>query len=233
MMEGAAVYGLGVGPGDPELLTLKAHRILQGAAVVAYPAPETGDSFARQIVAPHLPRGIIEMPIRMPIADGSFPKGDIYRQAAETILSHIAAGKDVAVLCEGDPLFYGSFAYLYQYLAGQCRVEVVPGVSSIMAATAEIGQSLALRHESATIIPATAGIDALRTAFVMPGGVAIIKVGARLPLIRAALAEAGREAAAIIISHATLPQQKMMKLSDWKDDVAPYFSIILSPPVRS
>ena len=127
------VYGLGVGPGDPELLTLKALRILRAAPVIAYPAPETGDSFARQIVAPHLPGGQQEIAIRMPLGDGQFPKAEIYEGAADKILEQIAAGRDVAVLCEGDPFFYGSFLYLYERLVDRCPVQVVPGVSSLMA----------------------------------------------------------------------------------------------------
>ena len=136
------VYGLGVGPGDPELLTLKALRILRAAPVIAYPAPETGDSFARQIVAPHLPGGQQEIAIRMPLGDGQFPKAAVYDAAAAAIAGRVADGLDVAVLCEGDPFFYGSFMYLYARLVVSCPVQVVPGVSSLMACADVAGATI-------------------------------------------------------------------------------------------
>jgi precorrin-2/cobalt-factor-2 C20-methyltransferase len=127
------VYGIGVGPGDPELITVKALRLLRAADVIAYPAPEQGDSFARAIAAPHLPAGRIEIAIRMPIGDGQFPKHEIYDRAADEIAAHALAGRTVAVLCEGDPFFYGSFMYLHERLVERCPVKIVPGVSSLMA----------------------------------------------------------------------------------------------------
>src|SRR5262249_11165439 len=128
---GVQVWGVGVGPGDPELLTLKALRLVRAADVIAYPAPQQGTSFSRSIVDGHLPGGQREMAIRMPIGDGGFPKADIYDAAAADILAEARAGRKVAVLCEGDPFFYGSFMYLYERLAGRCNVAVVPGVSSL------------------------------------------------------------------------------------------------------
>ncbi len=129
----ATLYGLGIGPGDPDLITIKALRILQAVPVIAYPAPETGDSLARSIVSPHLNGDQQEIPIRMPMLSARFPAQAVYDWAAEAIGSHLEAGSDVAVLCEGDPFFYGSFMYLFARMAARHTVEVIPGVSSLMA----------------------------------------------------------------------------------------------------
>ncbi len=106
------LYGLGIGPGDPELITLKALRLLKAAPVLAYPAPERGESLARRIVDPHLDGEKTEVAIRMPLVAARFPARQVYDRAAEELGGHLAAGRDVAVLCEGDPFFYGSFMYL-------------------------------------------------------------------------------------------------------------------------
>ena len=97
------LYGVGVGPGDPELITLKAYRILQSVPVIAWPAPLEGDSMARTIAASHLPGGQAEIPIRMPLVTERFPAEAVYDQTAEEICEHLSGGRDVAVLCEGDP----------------------------------------------------------------------------------------------------------------------------------
>ena len=130
------LYGLGVGPGDPELLTLKALRILRTVPVLVYPAPVEGESMARAIAAEHLPGGQAEIAIRMPLDAARFPAEEIYAAAAGEIAEHLRSGHDVAVLCEGDPFFYGSFMYLFARLADEHEVEIVPGVSSPMACAA-------------------------------------------------------------------------------------------------
>ncbi|MEM7290343.1 MAG: SAM-dependent methyltransferase, partial [Pseudomonadota bacterium] len=118
-------YGLGVGPGDPELLTLKAHRILGNCRVVAYPAPDDGESFARTIVAQFLNPEQIEIPIVIPMRVDRFPATQIYDEKAAEIAHFLRDGEDVAVLCEGDPFFYGSFMYLFERLAGDFDCEIV------------------------------------------------------------------------------------------------------------
>lgn len=224
-----AVYGLGVGPGDPELLTLKALRILRAVPVIAYPAPDVGDSFARQIVASHLPGGQHEIAIRMPLGDGQFPKTEIYDRAAEDILRHNQAGRDVAVLCEGDPFFYGSFLYLYERLVDRCPVQVVPGVSSLMACAGAAGLPLARRNETLTVVPAPLSDDALRAHFGRTEALAIIKVGRHLSRIRRLLATCARLDGACLIERATLATQRVAALRDLRDEAAPYFSMVLVP----
>jgi precorrin-2/cobalt-factor-2 C20-methyltransferase len=225
----ATVYGLGVGPGDPELLTLKALRILRAAPVIAYPAPETGDSFARQIVAPHLPGGQQEIAIRMPLGDGQFPKAEIYDRAADEILRHTGVGRDVAVLCEGDPFFYGSFLYLYERLVDRCPVQVVPGVSSLMACASVAGVPLARRNETLTVVPGPLPDDALRTHLAGAEALAIIKVGRHLGRIRRLLTDCARLDGACLVERATLATQRIAALRDLRDDAAPYFSMVLVP----
>ena len=221
------VWGLGVGPGDPELLTLKALRILRAAPVLAYPAPESGDSFARTIAAPHLPGGQEEIAIRMPLGDGAFPKGDIYDAAAETIAGHAATGRDVAVLCEGDPFFYGSFMYLYARLAQRCRVEIVPGVSSLMACADAGGVPLAAGSDVLSVIPAPLPEAELATRLAQCEAAAIIKVGRHLAKVRRVLAASGLMDRAHYVERATLPNQRLLPLAGMDADAAPYFSMVL------
>src|SRR5512134_1721075 len=141
------LYGLGIGPGDPDLITVKARDILARVPVIAYPAPEGGESLARAIAAPHVPAGRIEIVIETPMAAERFPAGEVYDRFAAILSEHLTAGRDVAVLCEGDPFFYGSFMYLYQRLAAAHPTVVVPGVSSLTAVAAVAGVPLASRNE--------------------------------------------------------------------------------------
>lgn len=221
------VWGIGVGPGDPELLTLKALRLIRAADVIAYPAPEEGASFARSIVDSHLPGGQKEIAIRMPIGDGAFPKADIYDLAATQILAEAKAGKRVAVLCEGDPFFYGSFMYLYARLADRCRVAVVPGVSSLTACAAASGGPLALRNETLTVLPGPLPEAELKSRLVAAEAAAIVKVGRHFAKIRRVIRELGLEGRAHYVERATLTNQQAMPLRDVAGDHAPYFSMIL------
>ena len=183
------LFGLGVGPGDPELITLKAHRILQAAPVLAYPAPETGDSLARRIVAPHLNGDKIEVAIRMPLSAPRFPDESVYGEAAKSLGTHLSAGHDVAVLCEGDPFFYGSFMYLFARVAEQHTVEVVPGVSSPMACAAALGAPLAAQNDILTILPAPLETERLKERLATCDAAAIIKLGRHFPRIRDMLSD--------------------------------------------
>ncbi len=221
------LYGLGIGPGDPELITLKALRVLQAAAVVAYPAPEVGESLARRIAAPHLDDRQEEIAIRMPIHDASFPKDDIYDGAAAALGRHLEAGRDVAVLCEGDPFFYGSFMYLFGRMAERYPVEVVPGVSSLTACAAALGAPLAARNDVLTVVPAPLEEAELRARLERAEAAAIIKVGRHLPKVRRVLDALGLLEGARYIEHATMASQRVLPLDSLPEDAAPYFSMIL------
>jgi precorrin-2/cobalt-factor-2 C20-methyltransferase len=221
------LYGLGIGPGDPDLLTLKAHRLLQSAPVIAYPAPERGDSLARRIVAPHLPPGRTEIAIRMPLVEARFPAQEVYDRAAAELGGHLEAGRDVAVLCEGDPFFYGSFMYLFGRMAERFAVEVVPGVSSLTACAAVLGAPLAARNDVLVVLPGPLDAEILRARLAQAEAAAIIKLGRHFPKVRRVLEELCLAESARYVEHATMSEQRVLPLAAVDAATAPYFSMIL------
>ncbi|MDO9418686.1 precorrin-2 C(20)-methyltransferase [Pararhizobium sp.] len=221
------LYGLGLGPGDPELVTLKAHRILTSVSVVAYPAPDTGPSFARQIAAPYLTAAQLEVPMIVPMRVERYPAREVYDAAAETLSHHLDSGSDVAVLCEGDPFFYGSFMYLFERLAGRYEIEIVPGVSSVMAGAAALGRPLAARNDVLTVLAAPLEDDVLRAQLLATDAAVIIKIGRHFNRIRALLEDMNLLEQAGYLERISLAEQRVLPLSDISDDSAPYFSMIL------
>lgn len=222
------LYGIGIGPGDPELITLKGFRLLQNCPVVAYPAPDEGKSLARQIVASYLSGHQEEFAIRMPMVEQRFPAQEIYDWAAEQLGQRLKDGRDVAVLCEGDPFFYGSFMYLFGRMADKFAVEVVPGVSSLMACATSLSAPLAARNDILSVLPGTLDEATLIERITGADAVAIIKVGRHLHKIRKIVDKLGLNPHARYIEHATMSNQVIMPLSDIdKTHRAPYFSMIL------
>lgn len=221
------LYGIGVGPGDPELLTLKAHRLLTNASVVAYPAPDSGDSFARSIVAQFMKPEQREIPIVVPMRVERFPAKSVYDQAAIEIASHLDSGEDVVVLCEGDPFFYGSFMYLFERLAHNYECEVVPGVSSMMASAAAFGRPLAARNDVLTVVPAPLEDEKIKTHLASSNALCFIKVGRHLDRVRSLISDAGLLEQSAYLERVTLPNQKLSPLADVDETAAPYFSMIL------
>lgn len=221
------LYGIGVGPGDPELLTLKAVRLIDACPVIAYPAPDTGDSLARAIAAPHIPDGRTEIIIRTPMIPGSFPANDVYDRYSEEIAAHLKAGRDVAVLCEGDPFLYGSFMYVFSRLAEEYPFEVVPGVSSLGACAAAAGVPLVSRSQILGVVPATLSESALKQRIADSEAVAVMKVGRNLSKVRRVLDELALLEQAVYVEHASMENQKVTPVSELGDDPAPYFSMIL------
>ncbi len=220
------LYGLGVGPGDPELLTLKALRLLREAAVIAYPAPEHGASFARSIVARWLDGSRPEIAIRFPMRPGP-PPGAVYDRAAAALSAQLECGRDVALLCQGDPLFYGSFIGLLARLAREFPVEIVPGVSSLTAAAAAAGMPLAARDETLTVVPATLDEPALSDRILAAETVVVVKLGRHLAKLQQTLRRLGLLEAAIYIERATLPNQRTAPLAEIEAGTAPYFSMAI------
>jgi precorrin-2/cobalt-factor-2 C20-methyltransferase len=221
------LVGLGIGPGDPDLITLKAYRLLQAAEVVAYPAPEEGESLARRLVAPHLPGGQVEMPIRMPLKVERFPAQDVYDQAAGEMSDHLEARRTVAVLCEGDPFFYGSFMYLFGRMAERHAVEVVPGVSSLTACSAVLGAPLASRNDVLSIVPAPLPADELKRQLAHTDAAAIIKLGRHFAKVRGVLDDLGLTRHARYVERATMAAQRILPLAEVEAEAVPYFSMIL------
>jgi len=220
------LFGVGVGPGDPELVTLKAARLLAEIPVIAYPAPDEGDSTARMIAASFIPAGRTEIAIRIPMRPGPEPAG-IYDRAAEEIAGHLQAGQDVGVLCEGDPFFYGSFIYLHDRLAGRFPCTVAPGVTSLTACAAASGRPLARRDEVLTVIPATLPDAELERRLAATDAAAILKVGRHLPRLKTLLARLNLESLSVYVSHATRPDERVLPLGKAPDGEAPYFSMLL------
>ena len=221
------LYGLGLGPGDPELITLKAHRIITSAPVIAYPAPDTGPSFARQIAERYLKPDQIEIPIAMPMRVERYPAQDVYDAAARDISAHLDAGCDVAVLCEGDPFFFGSFMYLFERLEAGYEVEIVPGVSSIMAGAAALRRPLTARNDILTVIPGPLETSVMRARIEASDAVAIMKVGRHFARIRDLMHDMGLIDRAGYLERVSLDNERVFPLADVAQDAAPYFSLIL------
>ena len=220
------LYGVGVGPGDPDLMTRKAHRLISNAKVVAYPAPDSGESFARSIAADAIPDNAVEIAIVIPMRAERFPAQAVYDEATARIAGHLQAGTDVVVLCEGDPFFYGSFMYLFARLSEAYPAEIVPGVTSMTSCAAAAHRPLCARSEVLTVLPATVSDADLAVQFARSHALAIMKVGRHLARVRRAIEAAGLANRAVYISHATLPNQVVCPLVE-APSAAPYFSMIL------
>ena len=220
------LYGLGLGPGDPELVTLKALRLLRAAPVVAYPAPEDGDSFARRIVAEWLDRGQREIRVHFPMRPGP-PPAAIYETAAAELATVLDAGDDIAYLCQGDPLFYGSFAGILTRLAARYRVTVVPGVSSLTACAAAAIVPLVQRDETLSVIPASLPEDQLAARLTQAEFAAIIKLGRHFAKLRRVLARLGLLDGALYVERASLPSQRIAPLATIDPASVPYFATAL------
>lgn len=222
------LYGLGVGPGDPELLTLRALRLLREVPIVAYPAPEHGNSFARSIVAAWIEARQREIAIRFPMRPGP-PPAAVYETAAAMLAVELDRGNDVALLCQGDPFFYGSFVHVFARLTGRYRIEIVPGVSSLTACAATAAVPLVSRDETLTVIPATLDEADMAGRLAKAESVAIVKLGRHLAKVRRVLDQLGLLQSALYIERATLPSQRVVPLACVKPGEAPYFSMALVP----
>ena len=225
-MPAGRLYGLGLGPGDPELVTLKALRLLRAAPVVAYPAPESGASFARSIVAEWLGRGQREIAIRFPMQPGP-PPAAVYRDAAARIETVLEAGGDVAYLCQGDPLLYGSFAGLLAEIDPRYPVAIVPGVSSVTACAAAAALPLVQRDEILSIIPATLPEEELAARLMHAEAAAVIKLGRHFAKLRGVLQRLGLDDDAVYVEHASWPTQRVAPLAAVDPATVPYFATAL------
>lgn len=219
------LFGLGIGPGDAELLTLKAVRLIREAPVLAWPAPLDGEGLARTIAATHIPAGKTEIAIRMGFTVDRAGTDAAYDKAASEIATHLEAGRDVAVLCEGDPFFFGSFIYLFARLSPRFAVEVVPGVSSIMAASADLQAPLCAWDDGVAIIPATRSEAEIEAALVAADAAVIMKVGRHLPKVRGVLQRLGLWENTRIVERVGLPGRKEHDPAHVAE--LPYFSLIL------
>jgi precorrin-2 C20-methyltransferase/precorrin-3B C17-methyltransferase len=229
------LYGVGVGPGDPELVTVKAARLIRAADVVAYHSARHGRSIARQIAEPHLRGDQIEEALVYPVTTEptDHPGGyrgaidEFYAEAAQRLASHLDAGRDVVVLAEGDPLFYGSYMHMHKRLAHRYPTEVVPGVTSISAASAALGQPLVERDEVLTVLPGTLPRAELARRLADTDSAAVLKLGRTFAGVRDAVVDAGRTG--FYVERATMDGQRCAPLDEVDPATVPYFAIALLP----
>mgnify|MGYP000028617759 FL=1 len=220
------LYGIGTGPGDPELVTRKAWRLIQQAGIIAYLAPDDGPGFARSIVAEAIGHEVCEIIMRVPMRTGRAPAQSIYDDGAKQIAAYLDAGRDVVMLCEGDPLFYGSFMYVLARLRDEYPVEIVAGVTSVSACAASHLHPLVARNDSLVVLPAPLPDDALRSRIELADGIAIMKLGRHMPRIRSLLTSMGLADKTLYVGHASLGNELLGLLADAPDE-APYFSMLL------
>ena len=221
------LYGVGVGPGDPELMTVKAWRLISTAHVIAYLCANGKDSTARDIANPFIAEATSEIAIDMPMRLEREPGEVAYDKGAAEIADVLDAGKDVIMLCEGDPFFYGSFIYIFERLAKKYKTIVVPGVTSITAAAAAIGQPLAARNDMLKVLPATLPEDKLHFELATSQAVAIIKVGRHFGKVKLILAELGLLSKATAVENATHHDQWIRPVESIEGETLPYFTTII------
>ncbi len=221
------LYGVGVGPGDPELLTLKAHRLISTCPVVAYPVTGESGSLALRIAQNAVNPEAEHIAINVPMVKERAPAQAAYDEGAKAITVKLEAGRDVVFLCEGDPFFYGSFMYLHTRLSAHFTCEIVPGVTSVTACAAALGRPLAARNDVLKVVPAPLEETRLRAELAGVDAAAIMKVGRHFEKVRKVLGELGLAPAAHVIEQVGHKGQKLTPLADVPDGAKPYFSTIL------
>jgi len=235
------LIGVGVGPGDPELMTVKASRRLRDADVVAYFAKAGNPSHSRATIAPYLRAGVIELPLAYPVTT-ELPKCSTgYRDAIETfyaraaadISAHLTAGRVVAVICEGDPMFYGSYMHLHARLAPHFDSEVIAGVTGMSGCWSAAAMPIAQGDDVFTVLPATLPENELVRRLAEADAAVVMKVGQHLPKLRRALERSGCLPRALYVERGTMAEEKMIPLAAKLDDDAPYFAVVLVPGWQS
>lgn len=231
------LIGVGTGPGDPELLTLKAVRALGEADVLAHFAKRGNNGNARAIISAHLKPEIVELPLLYPVtteidkdhADYKSAITGFYEELARAVAGHLEAGRTVAVLSEGDPLFYGSYMHLHVRLSQHFPTEVIPGVTAMSGCWSQTGLPIVQGDDVLSVLPGTMSEFELSRRLADTDAAVIMKVGRNLPKIRRALAATGKLERAMYVERGTMANTAAMPLADKADDTAPYFAIVLVP----
>ena len=234
-MSAGTVYGLGLGPGDPDLMTVRADRLLRKAEHVAYFRKAGRKGQARQIVDRMIPEGAVEYPMEYPVTTEIPFTDPAYNQMLaafyEDCTAHLRdlanGGRDVVVLCEGDPFFYGSFMHLYTRLKDDVPVEVVPAITGMSGAWTATGTPITWGDDVLTVLMGTLPEAELATRMAQTDALVVMKIGRNIDKVRRALLQAGRYDQAWLVEYASMPGQTVTRLAEASDKVTPYFSIIV------
>lgn len=231
------LFGIGLGPGDPELVTIKAARLIGSARVIAYFAKSGRTSHARAIAAPYIQVDCDEIPLlypvttEIPVSDPAYNRAlaAFYEECAQRLTRTLETGRDIALLCEGDPMLYGSFMHMYERLEPRFHVEICAGVAGMSGCFAAARQPMTWGDDTLTVMPATLDEETLIRRLELADAAVIMKLGGNFPKLRRALIRTGLIDRAIYVERGTMPGEKVMRLIDKTDDKAPYFSMVLSP----
>ncbi|AKC38909.1 Probable cobalamin biosynthesis protein CobI [Mycolicibacterium phlei] len=236
-MSRGTLWGVGLGPGDPELVTVKAARVIGEADVVAFHSARHGRSIARSIAQPYLRPGQIEEHLVYPVTTETtdHPGGyrgaidDFYEESANRIAAHLDSGRNVALLAEGDPLFYSSYMHMHRRLTDRFDAVIIPGVTSVSAASAATGTPLVEGDEILTVIPGTLPADEIARRLSDSDAAVIMKLGRSYGAVRQALDTAGVLDRAHYVERASTTQQRVLSAADVDPSSVPYFSLVLVP----
>ncbi|KAA1242688.1 precorrin-2 C(20)-methyltransferase, partial [Mycobacterium simiae] len=234
------LWGVGLGPGDPELVTVKAARVIGEADVVAYHSARHGRSIARGIAEPYLRPGQIEEHLIYPVTTETtdHPGGyagaleDFYSEATQRIAAHLDAGRNVALLAEGDPLFYSSYMHLHTRLTKRFNAVIVPGVTSVSAASAAIATPLVAGDEVLSVLPGTLPVAELTRRLADCDAAVVVKLGRSYHNVREALSASGQLGDAFYVERASTPGQRVLPAADVDETTVPYFSLAMLPGGR-
>jgi precorrin-2/cobalt-factor-2 C20-methyltransferase len=232
------LHGIGVGPGDPELMTIRAVRLIREARVVAYFAKKGRRGHARTIVDRWLETGCEELPLYYPMTtevhfgDAAYRRevGAFYDEAAGAIALRLEGGDDVALLCEGDPLFYGSFMHIFERLRETSRISICPGVTGMSGCWAAARAPITWGDDVLTVLPGTLDETALIERLRGTDAAVVMKLGSSFPKVRRAVEAAGLIERAIYVERGTMAGERILPLAETApDEPAPYFSLICVP----
>lgn len=234
-MSMGTLYGVGIGPGDPDLMSVRADRLLRNASHVAYlrKAGKTGQ--ARRIADGMIPgtatEFAMEYPVttEIPLTDPGYNRilSEFYADCTARLAALVRGGADVVVLCEGDPFFYGSFMHLYERLRGTVPVEVVPAITGMSGAWTATGSPITWGDDVLTVLMGTLPEAVLAERMAGTDALVVMKIGRNIDRVKRALKSAGLYDRAWLVEYAQMPEQTVTRLAEAGDRVAPYFSIIL------
>jgi precorrin-2/cobalt-factor-2 C20-methyltransferase len=234
-MSMGSLYGVGLGPGDIDLLSVRADRLVRNAKIIAYFHKAGKKGQARRLADPLMHVDALEIPMEYPVTteipldDPRYNKvlGQFYEDSCATLRTHLDAGRDIVVLCEGDPFFYGSFMHLHSRLMADYNVEVVPAITGMSGAWTATNQPITWGDDILTVLMGTLDQDTLTASMKSTDALVVMKIGTNFPKVRQALKDANLYDRAWMVQYATMPDQKVTKLSEFEGDKVPYFTIIV------